>query len=52
MSLQPTFRPYQTADREACLGLFDANCPEFFAPNERADYVAFLETERGRTRSV
>ncbi|HKR75059.1 MAG TPA: GNAT family N-acetyltransferase [Rhodanobacter sp.] len=30
------------ADTAACLGLFDGNCPEFFAPNERADYAAFL----------
>ena len=30
------------ADRAACLALFDANCPEYFAPNERADYVEFL----------
>ena len=38
-----TFRPYSSNDRESCLGLFDANCPEFFAPNERADYQRFLE---------
>ena len=37
-----TFRPYQAADRDACLALFDANCPAFFAPNERGDYAAFL----------
>lgn len=36
------FRPYAAADFTACLDLFDANCPEFFAPNERADYSAFL----------
>ncbi len=36
------FRPYQSTDRTACLSLFDANCPEFFAPNERQDYVDFL----------
>lgn len=40
--LSPTFRPYEAADREACLALFDQNCPEFFAPNERAEYLAFL----------
>jgi GNAT superfamily N-acetyltransferase len=38
------FRPYAGADRAACLALFDANCPEFFAPNERADYAEFLAT--------
>ncbi|MDX1499446.1 MAG: GNAT family N-acetyltransferase [Woeseiaceae bacterium] len=37
------FRPYSPADRDACLALFDANCPAFFAPNERADYAAFLD---------
>ncbi|HEX8779387.1 MAG TPA: GNAT family N-acetyltransferase [Rhodanobacter sp.] len=37
------FRPYAVADFAACLDLFDANCPEFFAPNERADYSAFLK---------
>jgi GNAT superfamily N-acetyltransferase len=36
------FRPYRGADREICLGLFEENCPEFFAPNERADYERFL----------
>jgi GNAT superfamily N-acetyltransferase len=42
-----TFRPYSTNDREICLGLFDANCPEFFAANERADYLLFLEKGPG-----
>lgn len=37
------FRVYSSADKEACLRVFDANCPIFFAPNERRDYVAFLE---------
>jgi len=36
------FRPFQAGDAAACLALFDANCPEFFAPNERADYAEFL----------
>ena len=35
-------RPYIASDREACLGLFNANCPEFFAENERHDYDRFL----------
>lgn len=39
------FRPFQTGDTSACLALFDANCPEFFAPNERADYADFLASE-------
>jgi GNAT superfamily N-acetyltransferase len=44
MTLEITFRPYSSGDQETCLGLFDANCPEFFAPNERSDYREFLET--------
>ncbi len=37
-----TFRDYLEADMSACLAIFDANCPEFFAPNEREDYFQFL----------
>jgi GNAT superfamily N-acetyltransferase len=37
------FAPYDEGARARCLTLFDANCPEFFAPNERADYAAFLD---------
>ena len=37
------FTPYEADDRGACLAMFDANCPDFFAPNERADYALFLE---------
>jgi GNAT superfamily N-acetyltransferase len=36
------FRPYQPGDAAACFRLFDANCPQFFAPNERQDLVEFL----------
>jgi GNAT superfamily N-acetyltransferase len=43
MTPQPHFRPYQPADRPACLVLFDENCPAYFAPNERDDYAAFLD---------
>lgn len=39
------FRPYTANDESACMALFDANCPEFFAPNERADYVEFLDAK-------
>jgi GNAT superfamily N-acetyltransferase len=38
------FRPYSSQDRKACLALFDANCPAYFASNERADYEEFLAT--------
>jgi GNAT superfamily N-acetyltransferase len=36
------FRPYSSADLEPCLKLFEANCPAYFAANERADYEHFL----------
>jgi GNAT superfamily N-acetyltransferase len=36
-------RAFEPKDRHACLALFDDNCPEFFAANERADYAAFLD---------
>ncbi|HYC74862.1 GNAT family N-acetyltransferase [Brevundimonas sp.] len=36
-------RPYETRDREACLALFDGNCPRFFDASERSDYEAFLD---------
>jgi GNAT superfamily N-acetyltransferase len=41
--VQVDFKCYSTSDREICLVFFDANCPEFFAPNERRDYEQFLE---------
>lgn len=37
-------RSFEVADRSQCLALFDANCPEHFAPGERADYVEFLDS--------
>lgn len=37
------FRDYSKADRNACAAIFDANCPEFFAQNERALYLDFLD---------
>ena len=40
---QPRFRAFASTDIPACLALFEANCPEYFAPNERADYRAFLD---------
>ena len=38
-----TFRPYCSADYQACTEIFDANCPEFFVPIERQEYENFLE---------
>ena len=43
MSSTTFYRPFRGADMAACLAIFDANCPEFFAPNERADYEIFLQ---------
>lgn len=37
------FRQYQEPDRQACTTIFDANCPTFFARNERQDYEEFLD---------
>jgi len=36
------FRAFREPDQAHCLGLFDANCPEYFATDERKDYAAFL----------
>ncbi|KAI9033432.1 acyl-CoA N-acyltransferase [Hyaloraphidium curvatum] len=33
----------RSAHRAPCLALFDANCPAFFAPEERPDYETFLD---------
>lgn len=35
-------RPFAPPDRSDCLALFDGNLPRFFAPEERADFDAFL----------
>jgi hypothetical protein len=44
MNESATFRPYQDADLQACLSIFEANFPEYFSPNERTDYHQFLNT--------
>ena len=31
-------REYTTADRQACLGIFDSNCSQYFDPSER-EYI-------------
>lgn len=43
MSCAVTFRPFLRSDRARCLALFDSNCPDYFAPNERVEYARFLE---------
>lgn len=37
------FRPYTKEDRAACLALCDGNTPKYFAPEERQDFVDFLD---------
>ena len=39
-----TFRQYRSTDYQACIDIFDANCPAFFAPNERRAYESFLDS--------
>ena len=36
-------RAYQKQDREACLALLAANTPRHFAPQEAADFAAYLD---------
>lgn len=38
------FLKYSQEKKAACLSLFDLNCPEYFAPNERSDYEDFLNS--------
>jgi predicted N-acetyltransferase YhbS len=38
-----TIRPYQPADREACLHIFRSNIPAYFTPPELAEFAAFLD---------
>ncbi len=40
-------RAWRPDDRTRCLALFDGNVPAYFAPKERADFVAFLDDLRG-----
>ena len=44
------FHPFGPRDRQSCLALFDDNCPESFAANERTDYEAFLDANGDRYR--
>jgi len=38
--------PYEAADREACLALFDSHTPRFFDPLERGDFEQVLDEMR------
>ena len=37
-------------DRDACLAIFDSNCPTFVAPVERADFEAIIRAGRVEAR--
>ncbi len=41
------FENYDASYFADCLDLFDLNCPSYFAPNERNDYVSFLRSHPG-----
>lgn len=38
------FKDYKARDKDACLSLFNENCPAYFAPNEKADFEEFLDS--------
>jgi hypothetical protein len=38
-----TIRPYTCEDRAASQAIFDGNTPEYFAPDERSEFAAFLD---------
>ncbi|NOH71263.1 GNAT family N-acetyltransferase [Vibrio pectenicida] len=39
-----SFRAYSLHDKAACLTIFDTNCPDYFATNERQDYAEYLDS--------
>ena len=39
------YTPYQRSDRHLCMALFDRNCPQFFAHEERVEYEQFLDAD-------
>ena len=44
---QLEFVDFSRDKQPQCLGLFDLNCPDFFAPNERQEYQDFLQQADG-----
>ena len=38
-------RSYTPADKAACLAIFDSNTPPFFTPDERDEFIQFLDEE-------
>jgi GNAT superfamily N-acetyltransferase len=43
-SAHVSVRPYTPQDRVACLAIFDGNTPDYFAPFERTEFAAYLDT--------
>ncbi len=41
----PTIIPYTTAYKDACLAVFDSNCPTYFLREERQPFLDWLQTE-------
>ncbi|TNE54958.1 MAG: N-acetyltransferase [Bacteroidetes bacterium] len=41
--MQESIRPYQSTDREQLLELLRLNTPTYFAPEEEADFIEYLE---------
>jgi len=39
------FKDYNETYFDECLVLFDKNCPAYFAPDEREDYIEFLKSK-------
>ena len=42
-----SLHPYSPVDREACLAIFDSNCPEFMHPDERSEFEDWLSNLDG-----
>lgn len=41
-----TIRPFQKRDLEALLRIIRSNTPQYFAPEEEADYIRYMQNER------
>ena len=41
------YRPYQPADRAACLAIYDSNAARFFSAGDREVLAAFLDAPQG-----
>lgn len=39
-----TYTAYQKRHRHLCMALFEQNCPQYFAVEERGDYAQFLDS--------